>query len=296
MLIDLFLILASVMLLTAFFRLRNTIKTTETRIHVNVLLSPAPDVLVSPLVEPNAIQIWGQATKEWLKTHLDKLHVLFSLMILRLKLKWKQWKQRWSRRKQEGPHIIISGFQYAAGSAGSIVIGASAPIIIKYQGYGLLPKKIYEGDSRNILFDLQPTLALTSEGDVEPLRIQEAKNGVSMTLWDTAIGTDAFLEFEIVAAGFVVEGEKKQRQPLALNHLRYQWNCYFPNSGNHSFIIIIRAINSDRPVKIGRIEHLVRVVKLDHLTQRQVWTIATLAGIVSGVVAFAEALHRLGLW
>jgi len=167
---------------------------------------------------------------------------------------------------------------------------------VQLHGRANLPHKVYEGDSKNIKIDLQP-LEKIFPTHPPPLQVKESDDGLSLTLTlPSPTGPNAQIEFELIAAGFEIGGETKQRQVLASNMLRYQWNCYFPNSGSHDFTLVARLINSRRAVEIGRLERAIRVVKLDHLTQRQVWTLATLAGIVSGGLAIAKILKELRVW
>jgi len=172
---------------------------------------------------------------------------------------------------------------------------------VRYEGKGRLPRKVYEGDSKNVIFDLNPTLH-SLRGMHEPFlffknTISKTEEGLAITVQATHNdNASEYLEFELVAAGFTVEGDKKQKQALGSNNLHYQWNCYFPNSGNHIFFLVVRVIGSQNVIEVGRIEQAVRVVKFDHMTQRQVWIVATSAGVISGGLAIAEILHRLNLW
>jgi hypothetical protein len=165
-----------------------------------------------------------------------------------------------------------------------------------YSGEAKLPRKVYEGDSQSIFVNLKPKSRIPSV-DAGPVHIQDTERGRSI---DLHIEQDArsqqFLEIEFLAAGVEVDGERRLRQELASPSLSYHWSCYFPNSGNHALTLILRLVRPSATIELGTIEHRVRVVKLDHLTKRQVWLLAALAGIVSGGLAVAEALHRLGVW
>lgn len=170
----------------------------------------------------------------------------------------------------------------------------------KYQGSGHFPRKVYEGDSKSITVELRPHLTVCDETDREPVHIQKTKDGLSITLQIALPATDDHsvgesLEFELIAAGFSVAGDKKQRQALTSNRLHYQWNCYFPNSGNHTFALVARVVCCQDTSEIGRIEHTIKVAKLDHMTQRQVWVWAAFAGAVSGILGIIEILRKLGL-
>lgn len=165
-----------------------------------------------------------------------------------------------------------------------------------YVGEAGLPRKVYEGDSHSISIGLKPSSRAVTT-DAQPLDIQDARGDTSIWL---RIHRDSrlrqFLEIELLAAGLEIDGERRLRQDLSLPSLSYHWSCYFPNSGNHTLTLILRLVRPSATIELGTIEHKVRVVKLDHLTKRQVWLLAALAGIVSGGLAVAEALSRLGVW
>jgi len=165
-----------------------------------------------------------------------------------------------------------------------------------YDGEATLPRKVYEGDSQTISINLKPTFWIPQTSG-ESLRIQDTKSGKSVAVQIPQNGSlQQFLEIELLAAGLTVAGEKKQQQRLAFQTLSYHWNCYFQNSGNHTVSLVLRLVSVSATIEIGAIQHSIKVVKLDHLTQRQVWLVASLAGIVSGGFAIAEVLHQLGVW
>ena len=172
------------------------------------------------------------------------------------------------------------------------------PRIIRYNGWAHIPLKVYEGDSYNITIDLRPSVRRTSES-VSSIRFQRMKDRDDVSLNLNILrhsGQQEFLELEILAAGFTVGGDKKQKQILTADSLRYQWNCFFENSGCHTFAVAFRVISGSDILEIGRVEQSIRVVKIDHLTQRQVWVLATVAGIVSGGLAILEVMRTLGFW
>lgn len=170
-----------------------------------------------------------------------------------------------------------------------------APSIPKiYKGEGWLPRKVYEGDSQSIHFSFGSS-TLYNLTHVHSRSKNIVKKNVILDL-KIPPGRDAFLEMEILAAGVEVSGEKKQRVKLDLDTLHFDWNCHFKNSGNHSLDFVLRFIADPHKVFLGRIEHTVTVVRLDHLTQRQVRVLGYLLVIVTGAVGLAEGIHQLGLW
>jgi hypothetical protein len=159
-----------------------------------------------------------------------------------------------------------------------------------------LPEKVYEGDSYEISISLRPNFWVPSTGG-ELLHIQDDKSDKSIVVqFSKDSSLEQFLEIELLAAGLVIDGEKKQRQFLTSQTLSYHWNCYFPNSGSHTLSLVLRLASQSDTIELGAVQHSVKVFRLDHLTKRQVWLLASLAGIVSGGFAIAETLHQLGVW
>jgi hypothetical protein len=172
------------------------------------------------------------------------------------------------------------------------------PTELRYKGLAHIPLKAYAGDSFNITVDLSPL-----PGSSEHLSLIESKRLkdkdevlLDLNISSPSIGRQEFLELELLAAGFGLEGDKKQRQRLTASRLCYQWNCFFENSGVHDFAIVFRVVSDADIEEVGRLEQSVKVVKIDHLTQRQVWILATIAGIVSGALAILEVAKGLGFW
>lgn len=171
-----------------------------------------------------------------------------------------------------------------------------APRPLTYRGNATLPKRVYVGDSKNVTVNFNLAFSPTSlrhyastSADTEIARELLVHVGLPRD-------EDDSIEIEFLAAGVQVQGDLKQKQRLTSSSLNYQWNCYFPNSGNHNVALILRVLRSSREVQLGRIEHKIKVVRIDHLTQRQVWIFATAAAVVSGILALAEGLRRLGVW
>jgi hypothetical protein len=167
--------------------------------------------------------------------------------------------------------------------------------LVGYFGEAEIPSKVYEDDSCNLKIHLQPKLP-ASEMFSNPIQITQSEKGKELTVQFLDDGKlDQFLECEIVSTGIQVDGNKTQRHKLDASSLDYLWNCYFPNSGRHAIAIILRVTSQTDSIDLGIIEHTIRVVKLDHLTKRQVWLFTVISGILTGGLALAETLIRLGL-
>lgn len=171
-----------------------------------------------------------------------------------------------------------------------------------YKGEARMPKKVYVGDSENILLDLQ----LVGEGQSlieEVFTIGDNKSGklVSLSLRKSS-SIEQFLEVELQAAAITVDPDKRQSQSLTSHRkLSYMWNCYFPNSGKHAIALAFRVVRSSEHLELGVIQHTIKVVQLANLTQRQVRIIASLAAIagfiatlVGIIINFPTLLHLFG--
>ncbi len=171
----------------------------------------------------------------------------------------------------------------------------SFPRVVRYNGFGRFPQKVYQGDSSTITLRLNPSIRNPSNID-KPIKVYKQGDKLNVTLTVSRKAKE-YLEVELMGAGFTVDGEKKQRQLLISDTLYYQWNCLFEKSGSHSFSLVLRVVDTtDNAVQIGCIEQVIKVAQIDHLTQRQVWVLASSAGVISGILTLAEILKNLGIW
>jgi hypothetical protein len=279
-------------------------------ISLETLLFPTQEVTASPLHKPSIISVLYRAVIDWLSTILPFVvlvwlvssvvgsiyflikgyvwaALILALLLLLLLLQTIKCKDR-MRYKEAG--VCEAPIMYDA------LPDLLAYRRVEYVGEAALPMKVYVGDSHSISINLKPTFGILQTG-AEPLRIQDTKSGKLVAVQILRDGSlQQFLEIELLAAGLEVGGEKKQQQTLTSQTLSYRWNCYFPNSGNHTLSLILRLVSPSGTIELGAIQHNIKVVKLDHLTQRQVGLIASLAGIVAGGLAIAEVLHQLGVW
>jgi hypothetical protein len=162
-----------------------------------------------------------------------------------------------------------------------------------YTGQAKLPKRVYIGDSKNFSIELTPSMY--SPPQERPVSTENQRDDQVGLKLSVPISSDyaGYLEVELMGAGFEIRGETRQRQALNSTSLSFMWNCYFPNSGNHSCAFAFYVVGNEGSAKIGHIEHAVKVVRLDHLTQLQLGTFAAIIGIPSGIVLFVNALKAL---
>lgn len=170
----------------------------------------------------------------------------------------------------------------------------------KYIGEINLPTRVYIGNSRDLY------LKLVNTGDWLVVKRQSTNynNFAALDHRDgkvvaISIATDEqvqeYLEIELYAAWMTVDGDKKQRQLLQSNKLQYRWNCHFANSGEHVLNLVVRHFTASDVDEIGAIKHAIKVAKLYGLTERQVWIIGVVAGIISGIFAILGVLSQLKL-
>lgn len=167
--------------------------------------------------------------------------------------------------------------------------------VSRFDGRLVFPKRIYEGDSQNVEMAFQRNFSV-AEMSHKLYHVKMTEGSRSMTLSTPEHAEcEYFVEIDLVAAGIVIDGEKKQRQSLESSRLDYTWSCHFPNSGNHTVMFQISVISPSSTIELGAVEYKIRVVRIDSLTKRQVWIVAVILGIISGGAALAGALHQLGL-
>ena len=254
---------------------------------IQASLIPSPDVTVSPAKKWRAI-----ITVLIVLTLISAVVCAFLYFWKDLNKSLPKWSPKWF-------YLPLIGC-CTLGSTRCLRHHATRPatrLTPAFYGQATLPKRIYEGDSHNINIDLKHGLWKPAGVASKSLQIKDTELGKSIALQLPQDNTfNEFLEIELIAAGLTIDGEKKQRQPLTSQTLSYGWNCYFPNSGNHAFALEISLIRASDKIKLGAIEHTIKVVKLDDLTKRQVWVLALIAGAISGGLAIAEALRRLNMW
>lgn len=296
-------ILATILLVGVAVWLWRLSKAQMINLSLETLLVPRPEVTVSPIPKPSVISVLYRAVIDWLSTILPFVvlvglvsGVLGSIYLLIKGYIWAILILSMLLLLLFITKMLKCGEMCRAPSTGSFPLDYDYIRRVEYAGEAALPMKVYVGDSHSISINLESTSGILQTG-AEQLRIQDTKSGKLVAvqiLRDSSL--QQFLEIELLAAGLEVSGEKKQRQTLTSQTLSYRWNCYFPNSGNHTLSLILRLVSPSDTIELGAMQHSIKVVKLDHLTQRQVWLIASLAGIVSGGLVIAELLHQLGVW
>jgi hypothetical protein len=194
--------------------------------------------------------------------------------------------------------ILLLHLEYLLACFGQLEAGGGgrADPFGLYTGIAQLPERVYVGDSKNISIRLSPEIQLFSadESAVTVGERTESQIDLDVKLPITInSGEPEYLEIGLRATGFQVGEEPEQRQKLSSHELVYAWNCYFPNSGDHAYIIRFRKIASTASIDIGHLEHKVRVVKIFNFTQNQVYAVAAVFGIPSGLYLFINGLKLI---
>lgn len=162
----------------------------------------------------------------------------------------------------------------------------------RYSGMvrGKMPSKMYEGDSNMIMLQIIPTTIATigvvpkSYVEVAPLSFSTSKPVPQ-------------LEVELLAAGFNIEGNKKQNKPLYRDRpTDYHWNINPLASGNFEIGFVFRAeVASGQMEEVAWFTHRITVMKYDDLTKSQVQFMAAASGVIAFILGIAEFLNKIGV-
>lgn len=176
------------------------------------------------------------------------------------------------------------------------IVNSPGKQLYTLKGKAKIPVKVYENRGEHISIVLNKTSENESRS-LQSFKYENNKEGKSITAQIEDDGIDSNkLKIEVQAACIEVKGESTQFQPLSSSTLSYHWNFGFPTSGNYTINFIFSNITPSGTTEIGTMEHGIKVVRLDHLTARQILILATLATALSGMVTFAVAMNKLGIF
>ncbi|MFN8398761.1 MAG: hypothetical protein U0X74_02005 [Anaerolineales bacterium] len=107
-----------------------------------------------------------------------------------------------------------------------------------------------------------------------------------------------YLVLELLASGFQIAGNVKQKQELSIPNLTYQWNISTENSGIHEIAIGLSLEDElgKQGTTIGTLTHKIKVVSVGPMTHRQVNIFLTLSGVITTILAILQALRTLGIF
>ena len=185
---------------------------------------------------------------------------------------------------------------WLACGTGFVVREEVEPIL--YHGDCSMLSQVYKDDSHNITVRLVPLFGAEDFGEV--FQTEETESGASVKLKVERVpGTPQFLEVELLAAGIKVAGKTLQRHSILDPNLSFVWNCSFPTSGNHSIALVFRVVSDSKTVDLGTVEHSIKVVQVDGLTQRQVLLVVVALGgvsLISGILGIVKLGQEVGLF
>lgn len=180
-----------------------------------------------------------------------------------------------------------------------------------------LPTQVYEGESELIV--LHPRLNATEDNDSLLIvnlatTAGDEKNIKSLQNSRTELENYAvlklahkkmnirqnkkgarYLAIKLIASGFDVAGELRQRQELENTNMIYTWGLTAKSSGNHKLALALYIENGtgEELAQIGTIFHQIKVVSIMNLTQRQVRVVAGVVGFITTILAILQTLHQL---
>jgi hypothetical protein len=105
-----------------------------------------------------------------------------------------------------------------------------------------------------------------------------------------------YLELEMLAAGFDVQGDKKQKNDVSSPVLIYRWSISPQHSGKFEIGLALRGEDAVGQVwEFGVITRNVTVFKLAGLTNRQIVMVTSGFGVFSGLFAILQVASKVGL-
>jgi hypothetical protein len=150
---------------------------------------------------------------------------------------------------------------------------------------GKFPKRIYEGDSAQII------LVFPWE---RPFSQDDQQLG-EISFWMRSYNLKyPSLEVELQAAGLKISGDQQQNRVLRSLPAVYTWNVSAEKSGHYEVGIVTRFYDTeDVPPRSFVSTHKILVAKIGNLTGRQVWMITGTFGFVTAALGIIQALVSL---
>ena len=163
----------------------------------------------------------------------------------------------------------------------------AAPRVLKFEGSVCIPRRVYEGDSH--VFSLEFVPHVSYHFDKNPtVELDNDKDKLSLTIsWHK----ECSLKVSLVSPAMVVKNIEKEQQSLGIKSLSFGWHCYFPNSGDHIVVIAVDLYGKPGEEsfhKKHRVERRIKVVRIDHLTKRQVWVLASIGSLAALALTAAK--------
>ena len=159
--------------------------------------------------------------------------------------------------------------------------------VLKFEGSVCIPRRVYEGDSHVFSLELVPHVSY--HFDKNPtVELDNDKDKLSLTIsWHK----ECSLKVSLVSPAMAVKNIEKEQQSLGIKSLSFGWHCYFPNSGDHIVVIAVDLYGKPGEESFHqkhRVERRIKVVRIDHLTKRQVWVLASIGSLAALALTAAK--------
>lgn len=168
---------------------------------------------------------------------------------------------------------------------------------VVFTGKIKLPSKVYEDDTYIVKINMTPNLQMERRRRTFFRFNYEPKSGaISLKVNAEGMRQSMKLEISLVGVGCEVKALQPEVQELRSECLTYSWGCSFPSSGHKMLIVKLQAyLKSGEKLSDSsfQIDHRVKVVRVDHLTKRQVWLLAWLTGGASFIMATVTSLDKI---
>jgi hypothetical protein len=222
--------------------------------------------------------------------------------------------------------ILSEGLARQLVSLGRADSHADGPVLVSWfvvlpidaQSVSRLPTHMYEGESElivlhpllktegddNTILVMDLATQVDGEGKAKNLRKSriELENYAVLKLTRQKLGEKIsasrvkYLAIELIAPGFDVHGEKKQRKLLQRSlSSPYTWGVAAKTSGNHEIALVFSAEDEsgEEIAQIGRIVHKIRVASILRLTHRQARVLMGILGVITTALMILQALQEL---
>ena len=181
----------------------------------------------------------------------------------------------------------LSGLRRRGISCARHSFDLSVPRVLKFEGSVCIPRRVYEGDSHVFSLELVPHVSY--HFDKNPtVELDNDKDKLSLTIsWHK----ECSLKVSLVSPAMAVKNIEKEQQSLGIKSLSFGWHCYFPNSGDHIVVIAVDLYGKPGEESFHqkhRVERRIKVVRIDHLTKRQVWVLASIGSLAALALTAAK--------
>lgn len=146
------------------------------------------------------------------------------------------------------------------------------------------PSRLYAGKSAPVVLSVD---RIEYSG---PVRSRDWSKGHALDIHADVMK----LQAELLAAGVLVDGERKQIRLLTSPPAVFEWNCHFKDSGEYTLTLVLSGIDKKGEVfPIGTSHQDVVVPRIDHLTDRHLMIIAGIVGFVSFISTILGVLKLI---